>query len=79
MIAINLGIGAGMKAGTVLSIHRAGRMVKDRITGHEVLLPEEKIGELLVLVAHQDASLALVTLSSSSINVGDVIRNKAAR
>ncbi|MDQ6967804.1 MAG: LysM peptidoglycan-binding domain-containing protein [Mariprofundaceae bacterium] len=79
VIAINLGIKAGLKAGTALSIHRAGRTVKDRITGHDVLLPEEKIGELLVLVAHQDASLALVTRSSSSINVGDVIRNKAAR
>ncbi|PCI42947.1 MAG: peptidoglycan-binding protein LysM [Proteobacteria bacterium] len=79
VIAINLGIDAGMKAGTALSIHRAGRMIKDRITGHNTLLPEEKIGELLVLVAHQDASLALVTRSSSSINVGDVVRNKAAR
>ncbi|MDQ6967609.1 MAG: peptidoglycan-binding protein LysM, partial [Mariprofundaceae bacterium] len=78
VIAINLGIKAGLKAGTALSIHRAGRTVKDRISGHDVLLPEEKIGELLVLVAHQDASLALVTRSSSSINVGDVIRNKAA-
>ena len=79
VIAINLGISAGMKAGTALSIHRAGRKIKDRITGHEVTLPEEKIGELLVLVAHQDASLALVTRSSSSINVGDVVRNKATR
>jgi len=79
VIAISLGIHAGLKAGTALSIHRAGRMIKDRITGKNTLLPEEKIGELLVLVAHQDASLALVTRSSSSINIGDVIRNKAAR
>lgn len=78
VIAISLGVHDGLKAGTALSIHRAGRTIKDRVTGHDVLLPEEKIGELLVLVAHQDASLALVTRSSSSINVGDVIRNKAA-
>jgi len=77
VIAINLGIDTGFKAGTTLSIHRAGRVIKDRITGKEVLLPEEKIGELLVLVAHQNASLAIVTRSSSSINVGDVIRNEA--
>jgi len=77
VIAINLGKSAGLKAGTALSIHRAGRIIKDRITQKEVLLPEEKIGELLVLVAHQSASLAIVTRSSSSINVGDVIRNHA--
>jgi len=77
VIAINLGVNTGLKAGTALSIHRAGRIIEDRITKKAVLLPEEKIGELLVLVAHQDASLAIVTRSSSSINVGDVIRNKA--
>ncbi|MBL4760452.1 MAG: LysM peptidoglycan-binding domain-containing protein [Mariprofundaceae bacterium] len=77
VIAINLGINTGFKAGTTLSIHRAGRVIKDRVTGKEVVLPEEKIGELLVLVAHQNASLAIVTRSSSSINVGDVIRNEA--
>jgi len=79
VIAINLGINTGLKAGTVLSIHRAGRRIKDRITQKDVLLPEEKIGELLVLVAQENASLAIVTRSSSSINVGDVIRNKAVR
>ncbi len=79
VIAINLGISDKLKPGTALSIHRAGRVIKDRIAGHDVLLPEEKIGELLVLVAHKDASLALVTRSSASINVGDVIRNKAVR
>lgn len=79
VIAISLGLDAGLKAGTLLSIHRAGRTIKDRITGHNILLPEEKIGELLVLVAHKGASLALVRRSSSSINVGDVVRNKASR
>jgi len=77
VIAINLGKNTGLKAGTALSIHRAGRTIEDRITKKAVLLPEEKIGELLVLVAHKNASLAIVTRSSSSINVGDVIRNHA--
>ncbi len=78
-IGISLGQGSGLQAGTALSIHRAGRMVKDRVTGKKVRLPEEKIGELLVLVAQQNGSLALVTESTSAINIGDAVRNKADR
>lgn len=79
MIGISLGKGAGLQAGTALSVHRAGRLVKDRITGKMVRLPEEKIGELLVLVAQSNASLALVVESTSAINIGDAVRNKADR
>jgi len=79
MIGISLGKGSGLKAGTALSVHRAGRMVKDRVSGKNVRLPEEKIGELLVLVAQSKGSLALVTNSTSAINIGDAIRNKADR
>jgi hypothetical protein len=79
VIGISLGLGNGLKAGTALSIHRAGREVQDRVAGGSVRLPEEKIGELLVLVAQQDASLALVVGSSSAINIGDAVRNKAIR
>lgn len=78
-IAISLGLDDGLQAGTTLSIHRAGRAIRDRVTGEEVLLPEEKLGELLVLVAQHDAALALVMTSSYSINIGDVVRNKAER
>ncbi len=79
VIGISLGLGDGLKAGTALSIHRAGRIIKDRVTGKKVRLPEEKIGEVLVLVAQKDASVALVVESASSINIGDAVRNKANR
>ena len=79
MVGISIGQGSGLQAGTALSIHRAGRMVKDRVTGKSVRLPEEKIGELLVLVAQPSASLALVVESTAAINIGDAVRNKADR
>jgi len=79
MIGISLGQGSGLQAGTALSIHRAGRMVKDRVSGKMVRLPEEKIGELLVLVSQPKGSLALVTKSTSAINIGDAVRNLADR
>ncbi|MDX8397453.1 MAG: LysM peptidoglycan-binding domain-containing protein [Mariprofundaceae bacterium] len=79
VIGISLGLSDGMQAGTALSIHRAGRMIHDRVSKKDVILPEETIGQLLVLVAQKGASLALVTRSTGPINIGDVVRNKARR
>ena len=79
VIGISLGASDGLKPGTALSIHRAGRMVADHVSGDDATLPEEKIGEMLVLVAQGNASLALVTESTASINIGDAVRNKAKR
>lgn len=79
VIGISLGLKDGLKAGAALSVHRAGRIVRDRVTGKKVRLPEEKIGQLLVLVPQQDASIALVTQSTGPINIGDSVRNRASR
>jgi len=79
VIGIDLGSKDGLKAGMALSVHRAGREVEDQVSGDDENLPEEKIGEILVLVAQPDASLAILTTSTSSINRGDVVRNKATR
>jgi hypothetical protein len=77
IIGINLGLREHLKAGTVLSIHKAGRLVTDPVTGKQIRLPEEKIGEVVVLVPQEDASIALVTESTNPINVGDTVRNQA--
>ncbi len=79
IIGINLGLKNGMKAGTVLSVHKAGRIVHDAVSKKVVTLPEEKIGELVVLVPQKDASIALVTKSTGPINLGDAVRNQAKR
>lgn len=79
VIGIDLGLDEGLQSGAVLSVHKVGRVVKDRVTGNMVTLPEEKIGEIVVLVAQKDASMALVTSSIGSINRGDIVRNKAGR
>jgi hypothetical protein len=79
VIVINLGAVDGLESGAALSIHRSGRVVKDRVSGKDTLLPEEKIGELLVLVPQSDLSIALVVESTAPIHVGDAVRNKASR
>ncbi len=79
VVGITLGLSDGLQPGTALSVHRQGRVVMDEVTGESVRLPEEKIGEMLVLVPQKDASIALVTHSSGPINIGDSVRNKASR
>jgi hypothetical protein len=79
VIGISLGLEDGMKAGTVLSIHHAGEMTKDSVTGEMVQLPDENIGEVMVLVAQNKASLALITRSTVAVSIGDMIRNQARK
>ena len=79
VIGISLGLQDGLKAGAALSVHRAGRIITDRMTGEPVSLPEEGIGEIRVLVPQQSASIALITKSTGPINIGDSIRNAVRR
>lgn len=78
IVGISIGKKDGIKTGTMLSVHRTGSMEEDRVTGDTVRLPEEKIGELIVLVPQQDASIALVSRSTAPINLGDTVRNQAS-
>jgi hypothetical protein len=79
VIGISLGIRDGMQPGSVLSIHRPGRHIQDVVTGETVQLPGEMIGEVMVLVPQEVASIAIVTKSAASINIGDSVRNPAGK
>ncbi|MFQ5344544.1 MAG: LysM peptidoglycan-binding domain-containing protein [Mariprofundus sp.] len=80
LVGINLGLEQGVTAGLKMGIFRAGRLVKDKVTGGEALLPQEKIGELLVLEAlPRGVSIALITKSTAAINLGDAIHSSNAR
>jgi len=73
VVGISLGINNGVKPGTSLSIYKAGRLIRDRVTGEDVRLPREEIGSLLVLVPQEKASIALITRSTQAINIGDAV------
>jgi len=77
IIGISLGLKDGMKAGAMLSVYRAGRIVHDAVSDKMVALPQERIGALMVLVPQRDASIALVTESTDPINLGDSVRSQA--
>ncbi len=81
VLGIDLGLADGLQAGSVLGVYRAGRLVVDTVYQEKTYqaLPEEKIGEVVVLAAQDHASLALITQSSSPINKNDIIQASSSQ
>ncbi len=79
VIGISLGLRDGLKTGDELAIYKTGRVVRDVVSGEPVTLPQEQIGELLVLVAQQQAAIALITRSRAPIDLGDTVGNLPAQ
>ena len=73
VLGISLGMKDRIKPGTVLSIYQSGRVIHDKVTGEDVRLPKEKVGELIVLVPQEQASMALITKSTAPIHIGDAV------
>ncbi|MDX8413959.1 MAG: LysM peptidoglycan-binding domain-containing protein [Mariprofundales bacterium] len=76
IVAIDIGQGDGVKQGTELQVFKKGRVVKDGSGEETVQLPSERIATLIVISPQQAGSLALVTQSSNSINLGDEVRGE---
>ncbi len=76
VVGIDLGSDDGLRAGSVLGIYRPGKLVVDKVYKEKTYraLPEEKIGEIIVLAAQEKASVALISKSSSSIHIEDLIQ-----
>ncbi|WP_152909306.1 LysM peptidoglycan-binding domain-containing protein [Mariprofundus ferrooxydans] len=79
VVGISIGQEQGLKTGTQLSIMRAGRIIADKVSGSPVQLPQEKVGDLLVLVAQPRVSIGLITASTAPINIGDTVFGEPAR
>ncbi len=79
IVGINLGSANGLKTGSVLRVLKVGRIVHDAVGGAPVALPEENVGEIIVIALQKNAAIALVTHATHSINLGDAIRNQARR
>ena len=76
VIGIDLGSNDGLRAGSVLGVYRAGKLVVDSVYEERTYraLPEEKIAQIVVIAAQEGASIALVTSSSGPINVKDLVQ-----
>ncbi|MDQ6995477.1 MAG: peptidoglycan-binding protein LysM, partial [Mariprofundaceae bacterium] len=75
IIGINIGLKHGLKNGMVLSVYRPGRHIEDQTKERAITLPKENIAKIIILNTQADASLALVTYSTSAIHLGDIVGN----
>lgn len=74
VVAINRGEREGLEIGNVMAIYKEGGMIRDRVKGDVVKLPEEKAGLLMVFRTFEKMSFALVLEASRPLAVNDLIR-----
>ena len=65
----------GLSEGNVLAIYKTGENVRDRITGEQVKIPDERSGLLMVFRTYNRLSYAMVLHATRSLAVNDKVRN----
>ncbi|MDH3305143.1 MAG: LysM peptidoglycan-binding domain-containing protein [Gammaproteobacteria bacterium] len=75
VVVINRGANNGLSVGDVLSVFQTGEIVKDRIKGGKVKLPDEEAGTVMIFKTYDRISYGLVMEATEVIHVLDAVRN----
>lgn len=75
VVVINRGEREGMLVGNVLAVYKRGGVVKDRVKGDMVRLPDERAGLVMVFRTFEKLSLGLVLEADRPLAVKDLVRN----
>lgn len=75
VVTINKGEYDGLREGTVLAVYKTGETVRDRITGEQVKIPDERAGEAMVFRIYDNLSYAVVLRASRDLAVLDKVRH----
>lgn len=75
VVILNLGDRDGIVPGNVMAVYKRGSVVRDRIAGDSVKLPDERAGEMMVFRTFEKMSLALVLEAERPLAVMDLVRN----
>ena len=75
VVVMNRGSSNGLSVGDVLSVFRAGEVVKDQIRGGNVQLPDEEAGTVMVFKTYNRISYGLIMEARDAIHIHDVVRN----
>jgi len=75
VVVINRGEREGVVAGNVMAIYKKGNVIRDRVNGERVQLPDERAGILMVFRTFEKVSLGLVLEAYRGISVADYVRN----
>lgn len=75
VVIINRGEREGLTVGNVLAIYKHGELVRDRVTGKGVQLPDERAGLLMVFRTFEKISFGLVLEADRPLSTDDKVRN----
>lgn len=75
VIVINRGTNNGLSVGDVLSVFQTGDVIRDRVGGGKVRLPDEDAGTVMIFKAYDRISYGLVMEATQVIHVLDAVRN----
>ncbi|MBD8492123.1 LysM peptidoglycan-binding domain-containing protein [Pseudomonas syringae] len=75
VVTLDRGRRDGLQEGNVLAIYKTGEQVRDRVTGEQVKIPDERSGLLMVFRTYDKLSYALVLHATRSLAIMDKVRN----
>lgn len=75
VVVMNRGARNGLAPGDILSVFQTGEVVKDRVEGGKVKLPDEEAGTVMVFKVYDRIGYGLVMEATEPIHVLDAVRN----
>jgi nucleoid-associated protein YgaU len=75
VVTLNKGLRDGLAEGNVLAVYKTGETVRDRITGEQVKIPDERAGLLMVFRTYDKLSYGVVLQATRSLELLDKVRN----
>ncbi len=75
VVVMNRGSNHGLGVGDVLTVWQQGAVVRDRVGGGNVRLPEEEAGTVMVFKTYDRISYGLVMEATQAIHTEDFVRN----
>lgn len=75
VVAINRGLESDVNVGTILAIHKKGKIVRDKVNNDSIQLPSERAGILMVFRSFDKMSYGLVLETERALRVGDTLHN----
>ncbi|MBT8767353.1 LysM peptidoglycan-binding domain-containing protein [Pseudomonas boanensis] len=75
VVTINKGKRDGLAEGNVLAVFKTGETVRDRITGENIKIPDERAGLLMVFRTYDKLSYGLMLQATRPLEVMDKVHN----
>jgi len=75
VVVMNRGSDDGLSLGDVLTVHQSGNVVKDRVKGGNVKLPDEKAGTVMIFKTYDRISYGLIMEATQAIHIHDAVRS----